>query len=115
MSTSATLWYWRVAILRCLIYGSYVAWGMFKAGVEGYASWSDLSSMQQSKLIGDIVFVAFGGVILAFIDNSVMSRINPPPTITSQTTVDTHAEIVSVTTPKNPVDSGIKPSDITDK
>lgn len=68
-------WYWRLAILRCLIYGCIVAWGVFKAGVEGFERWSDINEMSRWKLFGDMG-VAFGGVLLAFLDNTLQRLIN---------------------------------------
>lgn len=66
-----SLWYWRLAVLRCFIYGCYVSWGMFVAGVEGFERWSDMTEMQQWKLLGNMAFVGFGGVILSFMDSTI--------------------------------------------
>ena len=83
-NASGKCWYWRMAVIRCLIYGSIVAWGVFKAGVEGFDSLSDLSHLQLLKLKGDMC-VAFGGVLLAFLDNT-LSKLGPDTTNQNQTT-----------------------------
>jgi hypothetical protein len=59
-----------MAIARCCIYGIIVAWGVIKAGTEGYASLADMTSMQFGKMMGDSM-VAFLGVVLAFLDSTL--------------------------------------------
>jgi hypothetical protein len=59
---------WRVAICRVIIYGGIVAWGSFTTG-EGFADLSDLTRLQTIKLYGNCG-VAFGGVLLAFLDKT---------------------------------------------
>lgn len=66
----ASAWYWRLAAFRCLIYGLMVSWPVFKAGVEGYERYSDMSDMQHAKLYGDMA-IAFFGVLIAFFDSSI--------------------------------------------
>lgn len=72
------MWYWRMAAIRVLIYGCIVAWGVFKAGVEGFYNWHDLTDMTKFKLYGDMS-VAFGGVLLAFLDSSIARLIQGKP------------------------------------
>jgi hypothetical protein len=64
------MWYWKLAIIRLVIYGSMVAWGVIKAGTEGYNSFSDMPPQARDKMIGDALFAA-GGVVLAFLDSTI--------------------------------------------
>ena len=67
---AASLWYWKLAIIRCLIYGTMVGWGVFKAGVEGFEALNDMTVLQMAKLAGDMG-MGFLGVMLAFLDNTI--------------------------------------------
>ena len=78
------LWFWKIAIIRCCIYGIIVAWGCLKAGTEGYGSLSEMTSMQFGKMLGD-ASVAFLGVILAFLDSTLT---------TMQTTANTRPDSI---------------------
>lgn len=69
-SAASTVWYWRISILRCVLYGGIVAWGVFKAGVNGFDGLDQMTPLQKIGLTGDMA-VAFGGVLLAFLDNSI--------------------------------------------
>lgn len=81
--------FWKLSIVRCLIYGGIVAWGVFKAGTQGYNHLSDMSRLQQIWLFGDMS-VAFGGVVLAFLDTSLQKLSNGNETkVTTETTVTT--------------------------
>lgn len=79
-TATASLIYWKVSLVRCVIYSGIVMWGMFKAGTQGYDSLSDMSSMQLLYLFGDMLFSGFCGVLLAFIDNTLsgLGRRLPP-------------------------------------
>lgn len=74
MTMLQNVWYWKLAILRCFIYGGMVAWGVYKAGVEGYTTLKDIPDLSWWKLIGDCL-MAFAGVILAFLDSTI-ARLN---------------------------------------
>lgn len=63
---------WKLSILRCFIYGGIVAWGVFKAGTNGFDGLNDMTPLQKIDLAGDMA-TAFGGVLLAFLDNSIAS------------------------------------------
>lgn len=73
--------YWRLSIIRCIIYATIVSWGMFTAGTEGYDTLSDMTDLQKLKLIGNMVFAGFAGVVLAFLDQTLtqirQSRLEP--------------------------------------
>jgi TRAP-type C4-dicarboxylate transport system permease small subunit len=71
MNLAQNIWYWRIAIIRVFLYGGYVAWGMWKAGTNGYKEIGEMSPLQFWDLIGDMVFVGMGGVLLAFLDNTL--------------------------------------------
>lgn len=81
--------YWKLATIRCGIYGAIVGWGSFQTGVEGYASFDDMTSMQFWKLIGNIC-ISILGVWLAFLDSTmanIRQKQNPPmPDTTAQPT-----------------------------
>lgn len=64
------IWYWKLAVIRCCIYGLGVAWGVWKAGTNGFDALSDMTSMQRTDLFGDMA-MAFGGVLLAFLDSTI--------------------------------------------
>lgn len=72
--------YWKLATLRCSIYALLVGWGSFQAGVEGFASFDDMTRMQLLKLAGNIA-TSMAGVWLAFLDQT-LSRLQKqtPPT-----------------------------------
>jgi hypothetical protein len=74
---------WWLSGIRCTIYGAIVGWGVWKAGTSGYDSISQMTPLQLGDLIGDAL-VAFGGVLLAFLDNSLQALSNgrnpSPPT-----------------------------------
>ncbi len=78
MRIFATAWYWRLAIVRCVIYGCIIGWGVFKAGTEGFERWSDMTNMQHIKLLGDMG-MGFGGVLLAFLDQSIQKLSDGSP------------------------------------
>lgn len=61
--------YWKLAVLRCSVYALIVGWSTFRAGVEGYDNFGQMTGMQIAKLIGDILFGMLG-VWLAFIDQT---------------------------------------------
>lgn len=90
-SAWSSLVYWKVSIIRCLIYATMVTWAVFKAGTQGYDHWSDLSSMQKVWLCGDM-WVAFAGVVVAFLDNS-LQRLQPAAS--GSTAVVAKAEVTS--------------------
>lgn len=69
-SFSRSVWYWRVAILRCFVYALMTGWGAFNAGTEGLASIYELNQIQRWKLAGNIC-VTFLGVILSFLDTTI--------------------------------------------
>lgn len=89
------LWFWKIAVLRCCIYGIIVSWGVIKAGTEGYSSLSEMSSMQFDKMIGD-AGVAFLGVILAFLDSTLTTLTSGANTRTASVT-QTQTETISET------------------
>lgn len=70
------IWYWRVAIIRCALYGFYVAWGMWKAGTNGFKTIGEMTPLQFWDLLGDMVFVGMGGVFLAFLDTTLSALKN---------------------------------------
>ena len=82
---------WRLSILRCLLYGGIVAWGVFKAGTQGYDHWGDMSVFQRVWLFGDM-FTAFGGVVLAFLDNSIQ-KLATSSVDTAQITTQTQTTV----------------------
>jgi hypothetical protein len=61
---------WKLSIVRCLIYGGVVSWGVFKAGTNGFDGLNDMTPLQKIDLAGDMA-AAFGGVLLAFLDTSI--------------------------------------------
>lgn len=63
--------YWKLSTVRCLLYGAIVAWGMFVSGTEGFTSLSEMSGLQLIKLLGNMLFAGFGGVVLAFLDQTL--------------------------------------------
>ena len=89
------LWFWKIAVLRCCIYGIIVAWGVIKAGTEGYASLADMTPMQFDKMMGDAT-VAFLGVILAFLD-STLSTLNSNANTRTASVTQTQTETISET------------------
>lgn len=86
-----TVMYWKLSAFRCLLYAAIVMWGVFKAGTQGYDHMSDMSSLQKIWLYGDM-FVAGGGVVLAFLDTSITKLGGTPPatsTVIAQASVST--------------------------
>ncbi len=69
--------YWKMAWLRVFLYGSITAWATFANGTEGFEALSQLTPMAKIKLFGGCA-VAFAGVIVAFLDNT-MSRLRGGP------------------------------------
>lgn len=65
--------YFRLSLFRCVLYGTIVAWGMFQTGTEGFEHFSDMTGFQQCKLFGNMIFTGFGGVMLAFLDQTISS------------------------------------------
>lgn len=66
---------WKLSILRCLIYAGIVAWGVFKAGTNGFDGLDQMTPLQKIDLSGDMA-AAFFGVVLAFLDNSISALSN---------------------------------------
>lgn len=61
---------WKLSIIRCCLYGGLVSWGVFKAGTNGFDGLNQMTPLQKIDLAGDMT-AAFGGVLLAFLDNSI--------------------------------------------
>jgi hypothetical protein len=83
--TDTTIWqratsrlpvYWKLATVRCGIYAIIIGYNSFLAGVEGYDSLSQMSSLQIYKLCGNIG-VSVLGVWLAFLDQT-LTQIRKP-------------------------------------
>lgn len=85
------LWYWKLAVARCLIYGTIVVWGVLKAGTEGYDHLGDIPPIAKLKLLGDS-WQAFAGVLLAFLD-STLSVLRSNENVTRQVKL-THTDTV---------------------
>lgn len=75
MNPFPALWYWRLSIIRCVLYGGVVSWGVFKAGTNGFDGIDQMTPLQKIDLSGDMC-AAFGGVLLAFLDNSITRLTN---------------------------------------
>lgn len=75
MNPFTAIWYWRLSIIRCVMYGGVVSWGVFKAGTNGFDGLDQMTPLQKIDLSGDIC-AAFGGVLLAFLDNSISRLTN---------------------------------------
>lgn len=69
-NAASAVWFWRLSIIRCAIYGGIVSWGVFKAGTNGFDGLDQMTPLQKIDLGGDML-AAFGGVLLAFLDNSI--------------------------------------------
>jgi hypothetical protein len=81
MNPFSAIWYWRLSIIRCVLYGGVVSWGVFKAGTNGFDGLDQMTPLQKVDLTGDMA-AAFGGVLLAFLDNSISritNGVNPNP------------------------------------
>lgn len=66
---------WVLSIVRCCIYGGVVSWGVFKAGTNGFDGLNYMTPLQKIDLSGDMA-AAFGGVLLAFLDNTLSAMSN---------------------------------------
>ena len=77
-SAMKTLMFWKLSIIRCMIFGGIVAWGMFHSGVEGFDSLSDMTPLQLTKLFGNMFFTGFCGVLVAFLDQSLQQLSDKP-------------------------------------
>lgn len=64
------LWYWRLAVVRVLIYAAIVAWPVFKSGTNGFESLGEMKPLARGQMFGDMGVAAFG-VILAFLDSTM--------------------------------------------
>ncbi len=62
--------YWRLATIRCAIYASIVGWGVWKAGVNGFATLDDMTSIQFWQLVGDVL-MSMAAVWLSFVDQTM--------------------------------------------
>lgn len=69
--------------MRCLLYGLIVSWGMFNSATDGFDSLKYFTTLQLVKLFGNIVFAGFGGVILAFLDQT-LSSLTPNKNLTEE-------------------------------
>jgi hypothetical protein len=58
---------------------------VFKAGTNGFDGLNEMSPLQKIDLTGDMA-VAFGGVLLAFLDSSISKLTNVPVDGTQITT-----------------------------
>lgn len=83
-SAKISLTRWKLLLFRASIYSCVVGWGMFRGGTQGYDRLSDMTSLQQIYLFGDIIFSGIFGVILAFIDNTLAGLMKPDNPQTSK-------------------------------
>lgn len=82
--------YWALATLRCSMYALIVAWGMWKAGTNGFSSLSEMTSMQFWQLLGDVL-MSIVGVWLAFVDQT-LTKVEKRETTNSVTVSETRSE-----------------------
>ncbi|MGO9705593.1 MAG: hypothetical protein ACLPYZ_10265 [Limisphaerales bacterium] len=72
--------YWKLSTARCFVYAFVVAIASFNAGVEGYDSFSQMTSMQVLKLFLNITAVV-ATTWVAFLDQTIQKLDGTKPTI----------------------------------
>lgn len=69
---SQKLWYWRVAILRCLLLMALTGGSTFLGLTESIASWSDTKPFSKFRIF--IACAVSGGtVLIAFLDTTIQA------------------------------------------